>query len=1069
MPYTNMKFLLILFGFFLLLQSSGITQDNGFTMQRWTGAWGSDGPIHTGDLNGDRKTDVFMWRQSDNSWTVNLSTGNAFTMQRWTGAWGSDGPINTGDLNGDGKTDVFMWRGADNSGMINLSTGNGFVMQRWTGAWGSDGPIKTGDLNGDGRTDVFMWRQSDNSWTVNLSTGAGFTMQRWTGAWGSDGPINTGDLNGDGKTDVFMWRGADNSWTINLSTGAGFNMQRWTGAWGSDGPIHVGDINGDRKTDVFMWRRSDNSWTVNISTGNGFQMQQWFGACINSGISVTGDFNGDNKLDVAIWNNNFLKWMSNLSTGNGFNFQLWNGAWGSDGPIRTGDLNGDGRTDIFMWRDIDKSWTVNLSKQTILGFASSRPECGNPIWRSLGPYTVKNILNYIPCGGRIDAIAISTDFDGQGHPAMFTGNPGGGVYRWAQNFPNSTSPQWEALTDHLPGIVPEELRQNINGVRSVVVAPNNPRMIIASTSSSPAVLLQSSDGGNNWSVSGYNQFQNNDQINSVGIDNQGRVYVATNTRIYVRENGGNNFTDITAQNLLGCSFEDIVYFSDEENNNQIYVAVIDGNPNNNRTGIWLITRNSNNQPQWQAVQQDLRNMKNASFLSNTIAHIKLSATPNVGVSASYTTAGNDPGLLNIFLITNNGANYKATPKWFTDELFYTQGGYDMGVCVGEDGKTYGGGIGLGQGDETGKVVNLQSQYNNIHVDEHVLAAYNGKIYAGTDGGLLRFTPQVGKLGAEKPESWEHLNSYSLQNFLSTSVAYHPLKPLEILAGHQDNGIAHLVNGEWFWRPNANEREFIYYDPHPSNAGQILYAYDESNLDFLKSKDGGKNFIKLFNTTLPDFKVAFHPTDKDRFIANFMAANNNFTVKETFDGLENVAALKDLAPPIQGLGCPTALSYAGNFIYVGAAGRIFRYDGESWATVFTGNFRIQNIMPDPSNPQAIYFATSGGIFCKPNHENGMAWTIGGGGDLRELTGSGLNSGIQRLAMLSNGAGKSPNLYAANQIGIFKLKQQGSSVQWVKLGTALPDTPIREFISNHQNRYLYLATYGRGVWYTQDLSE
>ena len=33
---------------------------NGFAMQRWTGAWGSDGPIFTGDLNGDRKTDVFI-------------------------------------------------------------------------------------------------------------------------------------------------------------------------------------------------------------------------------------------------------------------------------------------------------------------------------------------------------------------------------------------------------------------------------------------------------------------------------------------------------------------------------------------------------------------------------------------------------------------------------------------------------------------------------------------------------------------------------------------------------------------------------------------------------------------------------------------------------------------------------------------------------------------------------------------------------------------------------------------------------------------------------------------------
>jgi hypothetical protein len=53
---------------------------NGFAMQRWTGAWGSDGPIFTGDLNGDGKTDVFMWRDSDKSWTVNLSTGSGVNL-----------------------------------------------------------------------------------------------------------------------------------------------------------------------------------------------------------------------------------------------------------------------------------------------------------------------------------------------------------------------------------------------------------------------------------------------------------------------------------------------------------------------------------------------------------------------------------------------------------------------------------------------------------------------------------------------------------------------------------------------------------------------------------------------------------------------------------------------------------------------------------------------------------------------------------------------------------------------------------------------------------------------------
>jgi len=59
---------------------------------------GVDGPIHTGDLNGDGKTDVFMWRAASNSWTVNLSNGNGFTQQEWKGMWGSDWSGSSRDL-----------------------------------------------------------------------------------------------------------------------------------------------------------------------------------------------------------------------------------------------------------------------------------------------------------------------------------------------------------------------------------------------------------------------------------------------------------------------------------------------------------------------------------------------------------------------------------------------------------------------------------------------------------------------------------------------------------------------------------------------------------------------------------------------------------------------------------------------------------------------------------------------------------------------------------------------------------------------------------------------------------
>jgi len=71
--------------------------------------------------------------------------------------WGSDGPIFTGDLNGDGKTDDSCGGIQRIHGLSIFLPGMVLYKRDGLGAWGSDGPILTGDLNGDGKTDVFMW------------------------------------------------------------------------------------------------------------------------------------------------------------------------------------------------------------------------------------------------------------------------------------------------------------------------------------------------------------------------------------------------------------------------------------------------------------------------------------------------------------------------------------------------------------------------------------------------------------------------------------------------------------------------------------------------------------------------------------------------------------------------------------------------------------------------------------------------------------------------------------------------------------------------------------------------
>ncbi len=56
-------------------------------MEARGGAWGSDGPINVGDLNGDGRTDVFMWRDAAKDWTVNLAGPQVPSHRRLAEYW----------------------------------------------------------------------------------------------------------------------------------------------------------------------------------------------------------------------------------------------------------------------------------------------------------------------------------------------------------------------------------------------------------------------------------------------------------------------------------------------------------------------------------------------------------------------------------------------------------------------------------------------------------------------------------------------------------------------------------------------------------------------------------------------------------------------------------------------------------------------------------------------------------------------------------------------------------------------------------------------------------------------
>jgi hypothetical protein len=662
------------------------------------------------------------------------------------------------------------------------------------------------------------------------------------------------------------------------------------------------------------------------------------------------------------------------------------------------------------------------------------------IWSSLGPSQVTGILNYLPCGGRIDGIDISPDFDGAGNPAMYLAMPGGGVWR-SSDF-TGASPTWLPLTDHLPGIADVD-RVGLNVVSTVSVDPTNPRTIYARNGAG-ASLLKSSDAGASWIVIGTNAFGVAGDIWRVLADPTGAVSVAFGSGgFWQSRNGGATWVNAASAALDGVEFHDAVYLVDANGTTTIFVGVVD-RQGQQRSGIWSLVNG-----QWTQMAMTLQNLRSQTFTPDVINRITLSANAAAGVCASLSQVDDGIqkiGLLNVF----TPANGVWQPRWFSQtDWFNTQRGYVQGTCLASDGRIYAGGIGLAQsaGGTSFVPIGLDAQGTAIHVDEHVVIEYQGQIYVGTDGGLFRCTPRPGAAGIDK---WQSLNTPSLTNFLATGATVDPFHSAVALVGSQDNGIARRSqSGQWAYSDFSNEREVVRFDPHSADQGKYAYSGDPNN-GFFWSQDNGATFSGFGppGATAPDPPppFAFHPKDNAKLLIGWSDVYETPDRGTTWNKKVGLQA------------APTAVAYEGDHaVYVGFNGQLWQSfnDGNNWAVdPFTFRSTIVAICGDPTNPGAVYVATSYRVFRRFTSTTG--W--------EDITGN-LALQVNTMRLKGNGAGKDPWLFVATGAGVFIASTLRTyATWWTRFGSGLPDANVSELELHPDTGLLVAATWGRGAWST-----
>lgn len=250
------------------------------------------------------------------------------------------------DYDGDGKSDVSVFRPSENRWYI-FNSSNLTVSQA-VFAIADDVPVPA-DYDGDLKTDIAIYRPSSGAWWYIASSSGQPTFVQW-GGHASDVPMPS-DYDGDGKADFVVYRASENIWyRVSGVTGSASNV-----TFGAAGDLPLnGDFDGDRKSDVAVYRPSNASWWYRSSIGNTVTTVRWGSP---SDIAAPADFDGDGRTDIAVFRPSTGVWYVLNPTGPATILYF---GLSEDKPVPA-DYDGDGKADIAVFRPSTGVWYLQQS------------------------------------------------------------------------------------------------------------------------------------------------------------------------------------------------------------------------------------------------------------------------------------------------------------------------------------------------------------------------------------------------------------------------------------------------------------------------------------------------------------------------------------------------------------------------------------------------------------------------------------------------------------------------------------------------------------------------------------
>lgn len=660
---------------------------------------------------------------------------------------------------------------------------------------------------------------------------------------------------------------------------------------------------------------------------------------------------------------------------------------------------------IATSKDLFEAWEQKNAMNT-----AQRAGSNVSAWTSVGPFSHTNTASWSAGQGRVNTVAV----DPSNPNTYYVGAPAGGIWKSTDAGVN-----WTPLTDHLPQI----------GVSGIAIHPTDSNTIYIATGdddagdSSAVGVWKSTDGGATWNNTGA-LTGNPNSMNEIYVhpDNHETVLVATSSGVHKTTNGGTTWT-----RKLTANMEDLKM---KPNDPTIWYAA-SGN---------TFYRSTDSGESF--IAMSIPGFSN----SRRIVIDVTPADPNI---VYFLSSANSNAFNGVYKSTNSGASF--TKTFESDDIFQSsQAWFDLAFTVSDTDPDvlFVGVLNIWRstdgGDNFVKINdwNAPNAASYTHADIHFMRYFDGKFFAGTDGGVYVSTNN----GTNFTDLTENI---AIGQFYRISVAAQ--NSGNIVGGLQDNGGYAYYQNSWNNYHGADGMDCSVNPLDPKN----YFGFIQYGGSLYETKDGG--LTRTGGIGAPSAETGQNDSG-GRWVTP-MVSNSQGVIHA---GYSNLYKLEN--------GSWTRLSnelFFGdlqhieidpkddNNIYVSMSGDLYKSTdaGVTFSQLTFSNGTINSIEVSATDGNTAWIVTNSAVYKTTN-------LLSATPTFSNITDN-LPSESKLVLRYHERSGNNA-VYLGTALGVYTINDD--LTEWQTFDTDLPNVAIRDLEVNEEDAKLIAATYGRGVWET-----